>query len=140
MRSSRQAHACCCRGPSARPPVLLMLVHPHPPQARCPMQQALTWSQLDVFEVTHKQNAVLRVENPNVVRIGGLQPPTDHPIAAVLIPDADIAVGSTVGRHSERLRAAAEALRSRMLHLDPELLVLDKPAGLAVQGGPGMHG
>ena len=24
-----------------------------------------------------------------------------------------------------------------MLHLDPELLVIDKPAGLAVQGGPG---
>ena len=44
---------------------------------------------------------------------------------------------SAAHRHSERLRAAAEALRTRVLHLDQELLVLDKPAGLAVQGGPG---
>lgn len=35
-------------------------------------------------------------------------------------------------------RALAEALRGRVLYRDEELLVLDKPPGLAVQGGPGV--
>ena len=39
--------------------------------------------------------------------------------------------------HSERLRTTAAALQARVLHVDDELLVIDKPAGLAVQGGPG---
>ena len=34
-----------------------------------------------------------------------------------------------------RVTALAGELRSRVLHRDEELLVLDKPPGLAVQGG-----
>jgi 23S rRNA pseudouridine955/2504/2580 synthase len=33
---------------------------------------------------------------------------------------------------------AAEALRRRVLHRDPAVIVIDKPAGLATQGGPGV--
>ena len=34
--------------------------------------------------------------------------------------------------------ALAEHLRQSVLHKDDELLVINKPAGLAVQGGPGV--
>ncbi len=35
------------------------------------------------------------------------------------------------------MAACGEVLRRRVLHLDRHMLVLDKPAGLPVQGGPG---
>lgn len=40
-------------------------------------------------------------------------------------------------RHAAAVAACGEMLRRRVLHCDEDLLVLDKPAGLAVQGGPG---
>ena len=43
-------------------------------------------------------------------------------------------------RRAAALAACGELLRQRVLHIDEELLVLDKPAGLPVQGGPGGAG
>ena len=37
-----------------------------------------------------------------------------------------------------QLAGAGEELRARILYQDEELLVLNKPPGLAVQGGPGI--
>ena len=40
-------------------------------------------------------------------------------------------------RAEARLKEAAEQLKGRVLFQDAQLLVIDKPAGLPVQGGPG---
>lgn len=45
-----------------------------------------------------------------------------------------------VPKHIRQLEAKlAEHMQRRVLHLDAELLVLDKPAGLPVQGGDRIH-
>ena len=59
-----------------------------------------------------------------------------HLIARVLHYVSLLVTGTRQG--DKRLRAAAAALQTRVLHLDEGLLVIDKPAGLAVQGGPGV--
>ncbi len=62
---------------------------------------------------------------------------------AVRLPPQSVAEGSTEEqtRHSPRPVSPAdvELLRDAVLHCDDQVLVINKPAGLAVQGGSGTH-
>jgi 23S rRNA pseudouridine955/2504/2580 synthase len=70
----------------------------------------------------HRAKAKMRLAAGQTVRV----PPVGDPAPAVReAPPVD--------------KATREDLRSRVLYRDDDMLVLDKPAGLAVQGGSGQH-
>ena len=55
-------------------------------------------------------------------------------------PEGNSTWAGCVPKHVQRLEAKlAEHLQRRILHSDAELLVLNKPAGLPVQGGDRIH-
>ncbi|CAL8472088.1 g11630 [Coccomyxa elongata] len=61
----------------------------------------------------------------------------DHPNKHAHPPESHAGV---VPKHIRHLEAKlAEHMQRRVLHMDAELLVLDKPAGLPVQGGDRIH-
>lgn len=58
----------------------------------------------------------------------------------IVAPGASRSTSETpraAARRAAAVAACGEVLRRRVLHLDRNMLVLDKPAGLPVQGGPG---
>ena len=58
----------------------------------------------------------------------------------IVVPGASRPKSETpaaAARRAAAVAACGEVLRRRVLHRDRHLLVLDKPAGLPVQGGPG---
>lgn len=71
----------------------------------------------------HRAKAGTRLEAGQSVRIPPL-PETSGPVAAPAAPRMD--------------KRDAEDLKARILYRDDDVLVIDKPAGLAVQGGTGM--
>jgi 23S rRNA pseudouridine955/2504/2580 synthase len=78
------------------------------------------------------------------VRIDGRRVKSNHRLEAgqmVRVPPLDDEASSAPVR---QVRAAIDekegaSIRARVLHRDRDTLVIDKPAGLAVQGGPGIH-
>ncbi len=72
------------------------------------------------------------------VRVNGGRARPDRRLAAgdvVRVPPVAIPVAATGGRAAERLGAA---IREAVLYEDRHLVVLDKPAGIAVHGGSGV--
>lgn len=51
---------------------------------------------------------------------------------------ADVMWPVAEARNERLIKVVAAQLQGRLLHIDEQLLVLDKPAGLPVQGGPGV--
>ena len=74
------------------------------------------------------------------MRACSLSLPKVHSSAAIRVSETCAPSCAGGARRAAALAACGELLRQRVLHIDEELLVLDKPAGLPVQGGPGGAG
>jgi len=144
MRSSRPAHACCCPGPSASTSALTMPALWHLAQVDLSAQQDVRRcgprSISESAKQAHREPVCLKSCNVGQVgpAIAALMSVQERTAVALLSSPPRRHGDAAGGRPSERAQAAAEALQTRVLHLDRELLVIDKPAGLAVQGGPGI--
>ncbi|MDZ4735641.1 MAG: RluA family pseudouridine synthase [Rhodospirillaceae bacterium] len=78
------------------------------------------------------------------VRIDGRRAKSNHRLEAgqmVRVPplDSDAEAGPVRAAPIEIDEHEAAAIRARVLHRDRDCLVIDKPAGLPIQGGPGIR-
>lgn len=78
--------------------------------------------------VENKTGRLSYASQPHAHEVGIVAPGASRPTSET--PRA-------AARRAAAVAACGEVLRRRVLHLDRHMLVLDKPAGLPVQGGPG---
>ena len=97
---------------------------------------------IDNFLLRHLKNVprsrVYRLLRKGEVRVNGKRARPDYRVAAgdrVRIPPVRIDAGPRVGRVPDSL---VRTIRDAIVHEDADLLVLNKPAGIAVHGGSGM--
>jgi len=121
---------------------------PDPPVARQPRVLNVTVDaeeanrRLDNFLVARLKGVprahVYRIIRSGEVRVNSRRAPASHRLEEgdrVRIPPVRQAPG-TAGRPVQP--GSADWLEARILHEDPDLLVIDKPTGLAVHGGSGV--
>jgi 23S rRNA pseudouridine955/2504/2580 synthase len=97
---------------------------------------------LDNYLLRHLKNVprsrVYRLLRKGEVRVNGKRAKPEYRVTAgdrVRIPPVRIDAGPRPGRVPERL---IETVRGAIVHEDADLLVVNKPAGLAVHGGSGL--